>query len=187
MQCWKRIILDWTRSMKTMGFETTVPMAKSDKGICHKLYGVRAVSLPERRAKIEVDLRPFLNFNHTDGDYILALFKDLGKGLRHDDTIVFSMASWGTTTWPPVVIEFELHNGERFCNTVIKLVAEIFERLGLEKDHADYRLADFTLRQADFVKFEGAWISFVRWLRIENQLPAVCLFDDENIELAEAA
>jgi len=165
------------------GRETNVPMVEGETGKCHTLYGVKAVSLQERRAKIEVNLRPQLNFDHTNGEHILARFADLGKNLRHDATIVFSRASWGKGCWPSVVVEVELKNGDQFCSTAIKLVREIFGRLGVE-DAKGYNLAQFTLKQADFVPFEGQWISFVRWLRIENQLPVACLGDEENIEMA---
>lgn len=173
--------------MGVMGLDTTVRKPESKKeGECHRLSGLRAISLPKDRGKIEIKLLPSLNMDRTDGGYILSRFDKIGKDFEFPNITWCAKLTWGRETWPTLIIEFGMEKPEQFCSIAIKLARETLRRIGVE-DPTGYHLAEFVVRHAEFVRFEGAWISLVRWLRIENRLPVQCFCDEDEISLASEA
>ncbi len=169
-----------------MGLDTNIPVTdwKNSEKHVHRIHGIRAISLPDRKARLEVDILRVSIGPTTQAGLITTRLKTLHKKLKYPNEVPFLEVCRKGDFDITFMVKFQLENGEQFCNTVIALVRELFVRFGADDGHG-YHLADFKLRQDDFVRFENAWISFVRWLRIENQLPVDCL-GDKNIPLAAA-
>lgn len=186
MQRWNRTVIYWDLLGGTGGLGTTLPVINNDgkpeKVRTQKLNGIRAVSLPDRRGRIEVGMYPSISTGNHGKRYISERFKNL-LPLR-TGIVVNPKLAWGERTWPDLVINFTLHDGESFCDAAIDLVEAIFQRAGVV-DIGKYHLGNFTLTNSTFVRLENAWISFVRWLRIQHRLPLDYVDDDRRIHLVE--
>ena len=185
MQRWNRTVLNWDLRTSTE-IKTTLPVitntGKIEKGKTQRLFGLRAVSLPARRGRIEVGINPSVNFtSHAGEHHILNRFTKL---LEDDRRVGVYRGTWGEGAWPPLIFNFTLHDGESFCDTAIDIIEAILKRAGVQDEH-NYWLGHFTLKQDTFVKFENGWISFIRWLRIQHKLPLDYVGDDRAVTLVE--
>lgn len=186
MHRWNRTVLEWN-FRGSSGLKTTLPVVgdptgKIEKGKSQTLYALRAISLPERRGKIVVEMCPSVNLlNHAGEVHIFRRFTNL---LGSERGVNVYRGTWGNGAWPPLSIGFKLDDGESFCDTAVGLAKAILAKAGVQDEH-NYWLGHFTLKQDTFVKFENGWISSVRWLRIQHQLPLNYNDDDRNISPIE--
>jgi hypothetical protein len=167
MKRWQKIDIWWSGRFN--------PCANigSNSNDLHTIGFIRAVALPDRKGRIFFSVSR-ANYNNLSDDTCRAICARLSEALERykeeffqnpKDHMVFNELESGFYK-----IEFILANGDRFCNTAIKIVRKILETLGVE-DKKGSRLADFLVSQETFIKQGDKWITFAGWLRLHNHLP----------------
>lgn len=149
----------------------------------HGLFFMEATSLPrerddgQRKGEMTLDIRRKSGPNVAPNSN--ALVKFLGTKLSPRISKRALPNEYGVSVQPPATtswtdtkftLSFVLANSEQFCDTAIEIGRGVFEALGIH-DESGICLAGFSLKRESFVKIDGSWITFVRWLRISHRLP----------------
>lgn len=163
MRRWNKTEMVWDCFM---GLETDIPVNDwphpVEKQYVHTVQKVTATAGPERDAKIEVAIRRVSICPTDQRETILNRLSTAMAGKA-------SVKDGGEYS-EIFTISFSLDNGDKFCDTAIELVREIFKALGL-KDEKGLRLAGFKITQETFFHLDDGWVSFARWLRMQHLLP----------------
>lgn len=171
LQRWNKTTVDW----QCYQIKTDVPIPDwpdPDKEHVHTIEGMTAISLPERRGEFHVRINRMAVAPTTERQTIYDRLSkrmgsgDLGLEEREYISISVKMPAQFSNEY---LIEFVLGDGDKFCDTAIRIARAIFSCLGVE-DKLGYQLGKFRIIQETFVKFEGNWIRFASWLRIRYGL-----------------
>lgn len=194
MKTWDRVTISWRFSV--MGIGTSVCMddafnlkaydpylwSPSAAEKIHGLFSMECVSQPDdgdsmRKGEMTLDIRRMQGPNSPPRSAIIvqllrAQMKLLTVGhvptLRYAPRVVPpERESWDDTKFK---IYYLLDNGEQFCHKSIKIARAVFKALGVHDDDG-YWLAYFTVKRESFVRVDSSWVTFQRWLRMENRLP----------------
>jgi hypothetical protein len=145
---------------------------KPEEKHVHTIEKIVAVSLPDRRGQITVNINRVAISPRDDQAQVMA--DRLRQALQSEKTDV-PQRDGAIFVKPPerfynnFEITFFLHDGDAFCEAAIKIVEAIFQGLGVE-DERRYNLGNFKIVQETFVRFEGNWISYAAWLRMRYDL-----------------
>jgi hypothetical protein len=172
----------------SFGLKTDIPIPKSSDSEeeFYKFHEIRAISLPDNKAKLELVLLRTSMDQEAETGLIIPRLQKLHDNIRYADggytNVPFVRAYRKGDYDNTFIVEFPLENEDQFCNAAIAFLRQLFLAFNIDSRNG-YLLADFKLRHDDFVEFEKGWISLVRGVRIENQLPAE-IWSDEDIPLA---
>ncbi|NTW27461.1 MAG: hypothetical protein HGA36_03985 [Candidatus Moranbacteria bacterium] len=175
MKRYQKTTMEWNCYL---GLKTIVPVTdwheQSEKHI-HTVSSIKATALPDRRGQVEVCIRRVCISPTTERKNILTLLseglwkqkKELLRLNNNNDHIIIKNENDHSGVY---AIEFQMDNGENFCDMAINIVQEILNILGVD-DNNGHTVANFTIKQETYVQFEDNWITFASWLRIRHRLP----------------
>ncbi len=136
----------------------------------HAIRCITATSMPDETGRIELEIKS-VSGNPNKGA-VKKINKQLKQHLQKEgraDKVVDHVYSSDTCT-SIFIIEFSFENMDRFCDTTVEVVTQIFEALQAEDPNSS-RLSDFKVTQQTFVQIDDVWVTMKRWVQISRQLP----------------